>query len=108
MALVDRTVPQPAQEDLLAILDQLDSFHPSESHWYLPMIGVDPAHQGKGLGSALMKHALIPCDLENKIAYLESTNAKNIPLYERHGFEVVGTLEVGSAPPLYPMVRKPR
>ena len=106
--LIQRTVPEKTQGDLLSILEQLGSFHPSEPHWYLPLIGVDPAHQGKGQGSALMKHALITCDNENKFAYLESTNPTNIPLYERFGFEVAGKLEVGTAPPLYPMVRKPR
>ena len=105
--LIQSTVPEKAQGDLLSILEQLGSFHPREPHWYLPLIGVDPAHQGKGYGSALMEHALIPCDGEKKAAYLESTNAKNIPLYERYGFELVGKLEVGSAPPLFPIVRKP-
>ena len=108
VGLIQRTVPEETQEDLLSILEQLGSFHPSEPHWYLPLIGVDPAHQRKGHGSALMKHALIPCDKENNFAYLESTNPANIPLYERYGFELVGKLEVGTAPPLYPMVRKPR
>ena len=28
--------------------------------------------------------------------------------YQRHGFEVVGTIQVGDAPPLFPMVRRPR
>jgi hypothetical protein len=23
--------------------------HPSEPHWYLPIIGVDPVHHGKGM-----------------------------------------------------------
>ena len=107
VGLIQRTVPEEAQEDLLSILEQLGGFHPSEPHWYLPLIGVDPAHQGKGHGSALLQHALIPCDNENRLAYLESTNPMNIPLYERYGFELVGKLEVGAAPPLYPMVRKP-
>jgi len=106
--LIQSTVLEKAQGDLLSILEQLGGFHPSEPHWYLPLIGVDPAYQGKGYGSALMEHALIPCDREKRAAYLESTNAKNIPLYERYGFELVAKLEVGSAPPLFPMVRKPR
>ncbi len=108
MELIQRTVPEKAREDLLSILERLGSFHPSEPHWYLPMIGVDPAYQGKGHGSALLNHALIPCDHEHKFAYLESTNARNIALYKRHGFEVAGKLEVGTAPPFYSMVRKPR
>ena len=40
--LIQRTVPERAQEDLLSILEQLGRFHPDEPHWYLPLIGVDP------------------------------------------------------------------
>ena len=29
------------------------------SRWYLPLLGVDPLHHGKGLGSALLQHALV-------------------------------------------------
>ncbi|MGH9960925.1 MAG: GNAT family N-acetyltransferase, partial [Pyrinomonadaceae bacterium] len=52
--------------------------------------------------------ALIPCDHDQKLAYLESTNPRNIPLYERHGFELLGTIQVGTSPRLFPMLRKPR
>ena len=72
------------------------------------MIGVGPAKQGKGCGSALLKHALEGCDCDNRLAYLESSNPQNIPLYERHGFEVLDTISVRSSPPLFPMLRKPR
>ena len=68
----------------------------SEPHWYLPMIGVDPAKQGNGYGSALLKHALERCDGEGKLAYLESSSPKSVPLYQRHGFQLVGTIQVGS------------
>jgi GNAT superfamily N-acetyltransferase len=93
---------------VFGVLEQMDAYHPAEPHWYLPMIGVDPARQGKGYGSALLKHALARCDRDDKLAYLESSNPKNIPLYKRHGFELLGTIRVGSSPPLFPMVRKPR
>jgi len=86
----------------------MGSYHPTEPHWYLPFIGVDPARQGNGHGSALMEHALTRCDREQKLAYLESSNPRNIPLYQRHGFEVLGTIQVGSSPPLAPMLRRPR
>jgi len=74
----------------------------------LPLIGVDLPQQGKGYGSALLQHALLPCERDTKLAYLESTNPKHIPLYERHGFEVLGTIQVGASPPIFPMLRKPR
>jgi len=30
-----------------------------------------------------------------------------VSLYPRHGFEVIGTIQVGDAPPIFPMVRQP-
>jgi ribosomal protein S18 acetylase RimI-like enzyme len=80
----------------------MDKYHPKESHWYLPLIGVDPSHQGKGVGSALMKHALAACDRDGIIAYLESSNPRNVSLYERHGFEVIGEIQSGTLPILRP------
>jgi ribosomal protein S18 acetylase RimI-like enzyme len=107
-ALLKGTGAAEVQQDLASVFEQMESYHPKEPHWYLPMIGVDPFQQGKGYGSALMKHALVPCDRDHTLAYLESSNPKNIPLYERHGFEVLGTIQVGASPPIFPMIRKPR
>jgi GNAT superfamily N-acetyltransferase len=108
IALLQRTVPEPRHQDVFAVFDQMGRYHPREPHWYLPLIGVDPFHQGKGCGAALMHHALLPCDRDHLPAYLESTNPKNIPLYERHGFAVLGTVQVGASPPIFPMLRTPR
>jgi ribosomal protein S18 acetylase RimI-like enzyme len=106
--LLQRTVAASLHQDLFAVFEQMGHYHPKEPHWYLPLIGVDPFHQGQGYGSALLQHALIPCDRDHRCAYLESTNSKNIPLYERHGFEVLGEIQVGTSPPIFPMLRKSR
>lgn len=108
VALLQRTVPERNHADMFSVLEQMDDYHPTEPHWYLPLIGVDPLQQGGGYGSALMEHALVVCDREGKLAYLESSDPRNIPLYERHGFEVMGTIQVGSSPPLFPMLRRPQ
>jgi ribosomal protein S18 acetylase RimI-like enzyme len=105
MAHFQRTVPERDQDTLFAVFEQMGQYHPNEPHWYLPLIGVDPAQQGKGHGSALLVHALRRCDEDGAPAYLESSNPKNIPLYQRHGFEVLGTIQVGSSPPITPMLR---
>jgi hypothetical protein len=55
-----------------------------------------------------MEHALRICDRDGTPAYLEATSLKSVPLYRRHGFEVVSVIQVGSAPPLFPMVRPAR
>jgi hypothetical protein len=54
-----------------------------------------------------MKPALDRCDASGLPAYLESTNTKNLPFYERLGFRAVGCLDVGDCPPIIPMLRKP-
>jgi hypothetical protein len=41
-------------------------------------------------------------------AYLESSNPRNISLYERHGFEIIGLIQAGGSPTLTPMLRRPR
>src|SRR5262245_37176406 len=74
-----RTVSGPILGDLAAVFEQMAKFHPPEPHWYLPLIGVDPTHQGKGVGGALLAHALQQCDRDHRPAYLESTNPRNVP-----------------------------
>lgn len=56
----------------------------------------------------MLEHTLKVCDADKKLAYLESTNPANITLYQRHGFELVGEIQAGSSPVLYPMRREPR
>ncbi|MGH2352884.1 MAG: GNAT family N-acetyltransferase [Chloroflexota bacterium] len=107
-SLLERSLAERDQEEVYAVLEQMGAYHPNEPHWYLPLIGVDPPRQGRGYGTALLRHALALCDRDGKLAYLESTNPANNPLYERHGFEVVGRIQVGASPPIWPMVRKPR
>lgn len=104
---MNRTVPTQVLNDAARVIEQMGQYHPSEPHWYLPLIGVDPFHQGKGYGSALMQHALAVVDRDNMPAYLESTSPSSVPLYERHGFKVLGTIQVGTSPPIFPMLREP-
>jgi ribosomal protein S18 acetylase RimI-like enzyme len=105
--LVQSTVSEKIQKDYLPVLEQMGHYHPSEPHWYLPLIGFDPYQQNKGYGSALLQHALMQCDRDNKLVYLESSNHKSVSLYQRHGFEVLGIIQVGRSPPIFPMLRRP-
>jgi ribosomal protein S18 acetylase RimI-like enzyme len=107
-AVIESTVAPSLAPETAAIFEQMAKYHPTEPHWYLPLIGVDPAHQGDGHGNALMVHALAQCDSDHAPAYLESSNPRNIPFYQRHGFEPLGAIQVGSSPTLVPMLRRPR
>lgn len=105
---IQNLVPEEQQAVLWAVLEQVEAYHPTEPHWYLPLIGVDTTHQRRGYGSVLLRHVLARCDEEGTLAYLESSNPENIPLYARHGFDILGMIRVGSMPPIVPMLRTPR
>jgi ribosomal protein S18 acetylase RimI-like enzyme len=102
------TVAPAQHEDLFAVLDQMDASHPKDLHWYLPWFGVDAALQGRGLGSELMVSCLEVVDADRLPAYLETPNPRNIPFYERHGFEVTGVARAGACPPVAFMRRAAR
>jgi GNAT superfamily N-acetyltransferase len=94
-------------EDVKGLFEQMDELHPAADVWYLPLIGVDLIAQGRGLGSALLRHGLATCDSDGLPAYLEATNPRNRILYERHGFDVLDVIQAGSSPPLWAMLREP-
>jgi len=108
IALIEESVPARDQEAAFAVFEQMGKAHPDEPHWYLPLIGTDPAQQGQGHGSALLRYALAICDEQKMPAYLEATSPRNVKLYERHGFKITGTIQAGMSPPITPMVRQPR
>jgi GNAT superfamily N-acetyltransferase len=107
MGAVMAQAPRPEiAEDIGQVMQQMAEYHPTGPHWYLPLIAADPIWIGQGLGALLMQHALRRCDEEGVPAYLESSNPRNISLYERHGFEIVGKIQHGSSPTMMPMLRK--
>ncbi len=88
---------------------QVESLHPKDpEHWYLGYLGARQAHQGKGLGSQLLREVLVKADADGTPAYLESSNERNVPLYERHGFKVTSEIRaLGKGPTIYLMWRDP-
>jgi GNAT superfamily N-acetyltransferase len=93
----------------LRAIGEVERLHPREAHWYLAVLGTEPAWQGKGVGSALLAPVLQRCDREGRPAYLESSKESNLAFYSRHGFEVTGTIDLpGGGPRVWPMWREPR
>jgi GNAT superfamily N-acetyltransferase len=91
-----------------AQLARIERAHPPEPHWYLAVLGTDPRHQGRGVGSALLAPILARCDADRVPAYLESSKRSNVPFYERHGFSVVGELAIEGGPVIWRMLRAAR
>lgn len=92
----------------LGVLTRMEKLHPREPHYYLEVLGTDPAHQGKGLGALLMNEVLAMADDEGVGAYLESSKDLNVPYYRRFGFEVVGEIHHRNGPVMWRMWRDPR
>jgi GNAT superfamily N-acetyltransferase len=107
-ALATTAGPPECVQRTVQLFEMLGRHHPQEPHWYLAFMGVDPARQNQGIGSALLAAVLARADAEGTPAYLEASSPVNVRLYERHGFRVVRELRVADSPPLFPMWREPR
>ncbi|MCE7001244.1 GNAT family N-acetyltransferase [Kibdelosporangium philippinense] len=80
--------------------------HPDQGeHQHLQFIAVHPDRQRLGVGGALLAHDL--ANLDGVPAYLEASSEFSPPLYQRFGFEHIGT-PFGPDPQarMYPMWRK--
>jgi GNAT superfamily N-acetyltransferase len=81
--------------------------HPHQPHWYLNVVSTVPRRQGQGLGARTLDPILAVCDSGNIPAYLESSNPRNIPFYQRQGFVITGEIPLPGGPSLFPMWREP-
>ncbi|WP_369127520.1 GNAT family N-acetyltransferase [Terrimonas pollutisoli] len=63
--------------------------------YYLWFIGVDPAFQGKGTGSQLMREIIADSKSASRVLCLETSTVKNIPWYQQFGFVIYNELNFG-------------
>jgi ribosomal protein S18 acetylase RimI-like enzyme len=76
------------------------------AHWYLQIIGVDPAHHGQGFSSRLLRPLVERIDREQMPCFLETNNRRNVAIYRRFGFEVVSEDKVtGTDVTIFAMLR---
>lgn len=69
--------------------DWVESKVPADPVAHLDAVGVEPAAQGRGIGSTLIEFGLDRARGSGHSVFLETGSSRNVPLYERHGFEVV-------------------
>ena len=80
-----------------------------DDHWYLMLLGVEPAYQRQRLGAALLRPALARADAAEVACYLETFAEENLAFYARHGFAVVTRgVEPTSGVPFWTLRRDPR
>lgn len=99
----------PRAEEVGTKLMEVSEKHPhDEPHFYLFILGTARARQSGGLGSNMMREVLDRCDRQGLGAYLESSNVRNVPFYERHGFRVLGEVPLDDESSIRPMWRDPQ
>lgn len=101
------TTASPADLARLGALNEvMERHHPTEPHWYLSAVAVEPSRRGEGIGTRLLDATIGLADADGLPAYLESSNPRNVPLYERFGFRTTATIDLpGGGPPLVLMWR---
>ncbi|POX38704.1 GNAT family N-acetyltransferase [Streptomyces sp. Ru73] len=88
------------------VVEQVVAHTPQEPHWYLAVIGADPAVRGQGHGAALLRSGLAQADAAGLPVHLESSKPENIPFYAHFGFTVTAELRPhADGPTLWPMWR---
>jgi ribosomal protein S18 acetylase RimI-like enzyme len=97
----------PHLDRLAECMERFEAVHPEAPAWYLQFLAVHPTAQGQGLGGRLLRDVLDHADAAGESTYLEATSLRNRALYERHGFEVVGEIQLTDGPTVYPMWRDP-
>ncbi|MFN3601641.1 MAG: GNAT family N-acetyltransferase [Dietzia sp.] len=116
IALLPPDAPDPddaAVEQIVALhgdrIDRLANGSTPRDGWTLETLGVRPAAQGRRLGSALLSFALDEVARRGSGAGgsgtvgLETSDERNVRLYERHGFQVTGRHDHPDGPPVWHM-----
>lgn len=90
----------PGAGRVLHALELFEVAHPrDEPHFFLSLLGTDPAARGHGHGLGLLAADLREVDALRMPAYLEASNPGNVALYARQGFEVHGSFTVPEGGP---------
>ena len=80
----------------IGIMKQIEALHRQvmpQPHWYLWALGVDPAHQGQGIGGSLLEHGMAQAKEAGIPCYLETQTEDNVTFYRKRGFELLHVAE---------------
>ncbi|AFR50067.1 GNAT family N-acetyltransferase [Gordonia sp. KTR9] len=120
IALLPPDVPAPDEQfqaevadlhgDRLAAVTGAETPAPPAGAWHLVTLGVRPGSQGKGLGSSLVRAGLAVLDDKTPpgaLVALETSDDRNVMIYERVGFVVTATTPVDTGLVVHSMLRDP-
>lgn len=97
-----------------AIEERLDSYEalvhglgPAGAHYYLGVIGSDPAARGRGHGAAVLRPGLAASDASGLPTFLETGTESNLGFYARFGFAVSAELDLEDGTHIWCLTRQP-
>ncbi len=102
-------IVEDAYKRLEIFIEQSEEVHRRilpDPHWYLVLLGVEPARQKNGIGSALLEYGLSKVDEGRFPVYLETAESENLRFYRKHGFEVREQSALPGGPELWYMIRE--
>jgi hypothetical protein len=73
---------------------KIKKLQPKEPMYYIWFIGVDPAYQNSGIGSALLSEIISDSKEKKRTMFLETSTLKNIPWYKKFGFNIYNELDL--------------
>jgi GNAT superfamily N-acetyltransferase len=91
-----------------AFWDWLGAHVPGEPCWFLDIVAVAPAAQGRGLGRALVIHGVERARADGCPAFLETGNPRNVPFYQSLGFQIVDQQQAPDGGPVIWFMQTPR
>jgi GNAT superfamily N-acetyltransferase len=101
------TLPKSQHEAFSEFANRGACYEPTEPHWRLALMGVDPNYRRHHIGITLLKRSLLACDAAHLPVYLEASPI-SVPFYQKEGFDILGEIRSGAIPPLVPMLRTAR
>ena len=97
-----------ADRTALPIEELLAAAHPRQvDHYYIVFYGVRPSHQGRGIGSGLLRHIIDRADVAGVGTYRECSTQRSLNLVLRCGFHARPPIGLPGGPELYPAWREP-
>jgi GNAT superfamily N-acetyltransferase len=86
----------------------LDAMTPREPHWYLGLLGTEPARQRTGVARAILTPMLARAEDEGFPVFLETGMPRNARIYEGFGFTRIASSSVPEGPTVWGMLRAAR
>lgn len=89
-------------------LDAAREQHVPGPHCYVPLLGVRPDSQGRGLSRAVMRPVFEAADDARVPVYLETVPEANVAIYQKLGFELAGHRDLSCKLANWELVRRPK